>query len=61
MQFTMHTTEQIKVNNQNKNTMENLFYYLFVGLSTIFLVSILETLISDFKEIIKSINQNNKN
>jgi len=41
--------------------MENLFYYLFIGLSTIFLVSILGTLTADFKEIIKSINQNNKN
>ena len=37
--------------------MENLFMYLLVGLSVIFLVLSFETIANDFKEIAKDISQ----
>jgi hypothetical protein len=37
--------------------MENLFIYLLVGLTAIFLLASIETIAKDFKEIIKDIKQ----
>ena len=48
--YTIETNKQI-------NTMENLFMYLLVGLTVIFLVASLETIIDDFQEIVKDIKQ----
>jgi len=47
-----------QINKQtNINTMENLFIYLLVGLTVIFLVLSFETIVNDFKEIAKDIRQ----
>jgi|13_taG_2_1085334.scaffolds.fasta_scaffold10121_5 hypothetical protein len=40
--------------------MGNYFYYLFIGLTFIFLCLSLETLIKDFKETINTIKNNLK-
>ena len=37
--------------------MENLFIYLLVGLTVVFLLLSLETIVNDFKEIAKDIRQ----
>ena len=37
--------------------MENLFIYLLIGLAVIFLVTVFETIVNDFKYIAKDIRQ----